>query len=80
MSIFGIGRLKTTVTNNLLLVSADKSIIISIDYYYQLITIINSKCYNKSFFSRAGHIGVSSCGLAGKTGSSRKAGTFSSLR
>jgi ABC-type uncharacterized transport system YnjBCD permease subunit len=35
--IFGIGRLKTASTNNLLLVSVGKPTIISIGYYYQLL-------------------------------------------
>jgi hypothetical protein len=48
--IFGIDRLKTADTNNVLLISVDNSIIISIDYCYQLMPIINLICYNKLFF------------------------------
>jgi hypothetical protein len=43
MPIFGIGRLKTAATNNLLLVSTDKATIINIGHCYQPIQVIDPK-------------------------------------
>jgi hypothetical protein len=50
MSIFRIDQLKTADVNNGLLVSGGKSTIIDINYCYQLTPIMDSRCYNKSFF------------------------------
>jgi hypothetical protein len=49
MLIFSISRLKKVVTNNLLLISTGKLIIIDIGYCYQPILIMDQRCYNKSF-------------------------------
>jgi hypothetical protein len=65
--IFAISHLKTAATNNLLLVSTGKLTIISIGYCYQLISIMNLKCYNKPFFSSGSGVFIyrfPRCGLA----------------
>jgi hypothetical protein len=49
-SIFRIGRLNPADTDNELLVSGGKPIIIDMGYCYQLTPIIDFRCYNKLFF------------------------------
>jgi hypothetical protein len=48
--MFRIVRLNKVDTNNRLLVSGGKSIIIGIGYCYQPTPIMDPRCYNKSFF------------------------------
>jgi hypothetical protein len=48
--ILGIDRLNPADTNNGLLTSVGKSTIIGIGYCYQVIQIIDLRCYGKSFF------------------------------
>jgi hypothetical protein len=54
MLIFGIGRLNTAATNNILLILAGKPTNIGIDYCYQPIPIMDPRCYNRSFSSSIG--------------------------
>jgi hypothetical protein len=51
--IFGISRLNIAATNNILLISAGKHTNIGIDHRYQLIPIMDLRCYNRSFSSSA---------------------------
>jgi hypothetical protein len=48
--IFGISRLNTAATSNILLVSAGKPTNIGISHCYQPIPIMDQRCYNRLFF------------------------------